>query len=234
MGFSEQKFEQFIACIPEIEQALDYTFRKKALLIEAFVHRSFLNETKRALCSNERVEFLGDAVLGLFVASSLHDGFPDQSEGFLSKKKSYLVSRKSCMKMLKELNVASYLLVGKGEEAIAPSIAANLFEAIVGAVFLDGGWEAVERFLTRFRAYILSTLIPRNYKAELQEFLAKKAKLLPIYILEEEDLSARSPVFRVSVCIDGMKVAEAAGSTKQEAEQQAAASALKYIRGSSW
>jgi ribonuclease-3 len=231
---SEKLMLSLQEALPAIEDRLGYHFQDKTILTQAFVHRSFLNECQFPdLIANERLEFLGDAVLNLYVSSFLFARFPERGEGLLSKQKAQAVCQTSCAVMMEQLDLISYLLVGKGEQTLLsksrPSLGSDLFEAIVGAVYVDGGWHAAERFLSlHFDAHFsaMSETVPSNAKAELQEFLAKQGKGLPEYKLADMSGPPHERIFIVSVFVEGHEMGRASGTTKREAEQQAAAQAL--------
>lgn len=222
---------------PFIEERLGYRFQDKAILTQAFIHRSFLNECQfRHLTSNERLEFLGDAVLNLYVSTFLFERFPDRGEGLLSKQKAQAVCQTSCAIMMEQLGLIDHLLVGKGEQSLLsksrPSLGSDLFEAIVGAIYVDGGWGAAERFLClHFEPHFsaMADTLPSNAKAELQEFLAKQGRGLPEYKLKEVSGPPHDRLFNVCVFVGGQEMGSASGKTKREAEQQAAAQALSFL-----
>lgn len=237
MHLTEKSVEALLEALPSIEGRLQYTFQDRAILMEAFVHRSFLNESAVPnLIANERLEFLGDAVLNLYVSMFLFARFPDYGEGVLSKQKAQAVCQSSCAVMMEQLDLINHLLVGKGERSLSsrgrPSIVSDLLEAIIGAIYVDGGWHAAEQFLSRhFDAHFvkISETVPVNTKAALQEFLAKAGKGLPIYRLEDTTGLPHDRLFVVTVLVEGVECGRATGKTKREAEQQAAALALEAI-----
>ena len=145
-------FEGLRGKLPQIEAELKYSFRNKELLILSFIHRSFVNEHKYAVFEhNERLEFLGDSVLSLIIAEFLYLKYPRHSEGDLSKWRSRLVDASSCVRFIQKLNLGHFVLLGRGEKMNdgrgRETILADLFEAIVGAIYLDGGWECAKRFV---------------------------------------------------------------------------------------
>lgn len=223
--------------LSSIESRLGYCFQDRAILTQAFIHRSFLNECQLPnLIANERLEFLGDSVLNLYVSAFLFARFPDLGEGVLSKQKAQAVCQASCAVMMEQLGLIEHLLVGKGEQALLaksrPSLASDLFEAIVGAIYVDGGWYAAERFLSsHFDTHfsVTADTSPSNAKAELQEFLAKQGKGLPEYKLTEVSGPPHDRLFNVSVLVAGQELGKASGKTKREAEQRAASLALNTL-----
>jgi len=230
-------FSDFIAAIPEIEKRLKYTFNDKNLLTQAFVHRSFPNESEcPALKCNERLEFLGDAVLDLYVSHFLFSHFPHVDEGVLSKQKAHLICQKHCSKLMDHLELVEYLLVAKGQRDLSGktriSLSSDLFEAIIGAIYVDGGCEEAEKFLSlhfskHFHAITESP--PQNAKAQLQEWLAKRGLSLPIYTTEDVEGPPHCCQFTISVMIEGKQYGNASGSSKREAEERAAQQALQEL-----
>lgn len=230
-------YEKLITSIPTIEEKIAYTFKDKKLLLLAFIHRSFINENRaKALEHNERLEFLGDSVLGLLMAEFLYRQLPTTSEGDLSNLRSRLVEAPSCMNYLLSLHVEEHILLGKGERLSdgrgRSSILADLFEAIVGAIFLDGGIESVSSFLfKRCRKEIDEILKTptKNWKALLQDFSQKKYKESPAYKVIEETGPDHRKHFLVAVYIQKEEKGRGEGISKKQAEQLAAEMALKSI-----
>lgn len=222
--------------IPEIEDTLGYAFRNKELLVLSFIHRSYVNENKQATQHNERLEFLGDSILGLLIADFLYNSMPTTSEGELSYLRSRLVEASSCMGYAQTLNVQKYLLLGKGERMNdgrgRESISADLFEALVGAIYLDGGLQAVRSFLfgKLFKDFeaILKTPI-QNWKALLQDYCQKKYQQPPEYKLVSESGPDHSKHFEITVEVGGQECGRGAGASKKEAQQKAAKQALENL-----
>lgn len=227
--------QEIVELLPEIERRIGYQFKDKKQLILAFVHSSFINENKDLTEeSNERLEFLGDAVLGVVIAEYLFSHFPKHPEGLLSHYRSRLIESSSCARYLKKLQVEEYVLMGKGEKKSFlnrpnPSILADLFEAIIGAIFLDGGFEKTKAyFLNSFQEEITAILEApvRNWKADLQDYSQKKYQKTPTYKVMEEVGPDHSKTFHISVFIDDMIMGSGYGSSKKSAQQLAAAEAL--------
>jgi len=223
--------------IPLIEERLGHAFKDKSLLIMAFVHRSFFNEYRDLVDQhNERLEFLGDCVLGLLVSDYLYNLLPSQSEGDLSHIRAHIVDASACMLFLQKLGVAKYVLLGKGERMNdgkgRETILADLFEALIGAIYLDGGLESAHRF---FFGHFQSDLVTasmqptKNWKAELQDFSQKKYQQPPVYRVLKETGPDHSKVFHVIAFIDEVKVGEGMGSSKKEAEQAAAEDSIRKL-----
>ncbi len=221
--------------LPNIEKRLGYAFKDRSLLVLAFVHRSYVNENRDALFHNERLEFLGDAVLSIVISDYLYRNLPDTPEGQLSYLRSRLVEASSCVKYLHSLGISSFILLGKGERMNdgrgRDSILADLFEAIVGAIYMDGGLEAACLFL--FSSFsdlideILSTPL-RNWKALLQDLCQKKYQQTPSYHVVESTGPDHSKMFTVSVVVNGKELGRGIGASKKEAQQAAAAEALSH------
>lgn len=226
--------EKLIFDASEIENRLGYTFKHKSLLALAFVHRSFVNENRDVTDQhNERLEFLGDSVLGVLVAEFLYRQLPTTSEGDLSHLRSRLVEASSCVAYIQKLNVEGHLLLGKGERMNdgrgRESILADLFEALIGAIYLDGGIEAARLFLfNHFKEEIEGILKEpvRNWKAELQDYSQKVHQQTPLYKVVSESGPDHSKVFNVSVLINDQEIGVGQGASKKEAQQAAAADAM--------
>ena len=226
--------QQLQSRLDAIEEKLGYVFENKGFLVLSFVHRSFLNEYRgSSLEHNERLEFLGDSVLGLALADYLYHRLPAHPEGLLSQLRSRLVDANSCAQYLQKLGLPEHILLGKGEvlsEGRAKtSILADVFEALLGAIYLDGGLPTAKSFLllhfeTEFEAAIGSP--PRNYKAELQDFSQKQFQRTPVYKIVDETGPDHAKVFHVMVFVDGEEAGLGAGASKKEAEQRAAFDAL--------
>jgi ribonuclease III len=229
--------EQLLARAPLIEERLCYTFRDKQLLVLAFVHRSFYNEHRELLSNhNERLEFLGDSVLGLLISDYLYAHLPKEAEGYLSHLRSHLVEAGSCSAMLNQLDLGQFVLLGKGERMNdgrgRETILADLFEALIAAIYLDAGLEAVKRFfLSHFERRIEAHLKEpiRNWKAELQDYSQKKYQKPPVYQMVGESGPDHSKIFHIVALVDGVNCGEGKGSSKKEAEQAAAKAALNQL-----
>ncbi|CUI17648.1 ribonuclease III [Candidatus Protochlamydia naegleriophila] len=227
------QIEQLIQHASAIEAKLGYAFKDHSLLALAFVHRSFINENRDITQHNERLEFLGDSVLGMLISDYLYRHLPSTPEGQLSYLRSRLVEASSCVNYIQALNIGNYLLLGKGERMNdgrgRESILADLFEAIIGAIYLDGGIEAARHFLfknfTKQIEMILATPL-RNWKAILQDYCQKKYQQTPLYNVLQESGPDHSKVFQISVLIQQQELGRGMGASKKEAQQAAAADAL--------
>ena len=231
--------ETLISHFPTIEDRLGYVFSNKQLLVLAFVHRSFFNEHRDLIDEhNERLEFLGDSVLGLIISDYLYEYLPLHAEGHLSHLRSHLVEASSCVAYVQKLSLAEYVLLGKGERMNdgrgRESILADLFEALIGAIYLDGGLEEAKRFFFRhFYEDVEKALSAplRNWKAELQDYSQKKHQKPPVYKVLKETGPDHSKIFHVIACIDDQEVGRGEGSSKKQAEQAAAEDALGKMHG---
>lgn len=217
----------------QAEKALGYTFKKPELLKEALTHASVADNRLR---SNERMEFLGDAILDMVICEELFRRFPQHLEGELTKVKSAVVSRRVCSEVALELRLQDVLIIGKGissREAMPLSLAANVFEAIVAALYLDAGFELVREFVLRTMRHKIDELAAsadqHNYKAVLQQHAQKMLGAGPMYELLDEKGPDHSKCFEVCVCIDGRRFTSAWGPNKKQAEQKAALLALEDL-----
>ncbi|MDP1881026.1 MAG: ribonuclease III [Parachlamydiaceae bacterium] len=235
-----KQLDYLIEHISSIEKKLGYTFKDRSHLTLAFVHRSFINENKMIDHHNERLEFLGDSILGMIISDYLYHLFPNTPEGDLSYLRSRLVEAASCVEYIKSLDIASFVLLGKGEKMNdgrgRDSLLADLFEAIIGAIYLDGGLPAAKKFLfSNFQKQIDLTLKTplKNWKALLQDICQKKFQQTPYYNLINMTGPDHSKSFEISVVIrDGEienVIGKGIGLSKKEAQQSAAEDALKKL-----
>ncbi len=223
--------------LEEVEERLGYIFTGKELLLRSLVHRSFVNEHKEMQGQhNERLEFLGDSVLGFFIADYLYHRLPNHPEGQLSLLRSRLVDAGSCAQYLQKLDLQNYLLLGRGEKMTEgkskTSILADAFEAVIGAIYLDGGWGVVKSFLLCHLESTIEAVIgspPRNYKAELQDYSQKQFHKAPVYKVIQESGPDHAKVFHVMVFLNEMETGLGMGASKKEAEQRAAFEALTKL-----
>ncbi|MBI2485417.1 MAG: ribonuclease III [Deltaproteobacteria bacterium] len=215
-----------------IEKKLHYKFKNQKLLKTALTHSSFANET--SVDSNERLEFLGDAVLGFVTARFLYDHFPNASEGKLSKVRSAIVSRLNFARLAQELGIDKEIFLGKGEELTGgrkrESNLAGAFEAVIGAVYLDGGYRKVFKIITHLLKNCLGQKdIFMDYKTKLQELAQKQYKSMPKYKVVLEEGPPHDKCFHVEVKVTRKVLGKGFGRNKKEAEQAAAKEVLKYI-----
>ncbi len=228
------------AKITELCKKLGYRFKDESLLITALCHASFSNEQSHLqLKNNEKLEFLGDAVLDLVVSHLLMERFEEAVEGELSRFRATLVDETALHEVATTLGLGKYLLLGKGEEISGgrdkPSILADAVEAILGAIYLDGGFGEARRVIERLFLPRLEKLekgkLVYDYKTLLQELTQQRFKTVPSYRLVAEWGPPHDKTFRVSLSIRGETVSEGEGKSKKEAEQQAAKKAYKVIKG---
>ena len=236
MVASDQLSDINKAIVERCEERLEYRFHDPCLIIEAVTHSS-CSDTR--LNSYERMEFLGDSVLGFVVCEYLFQEFPNFLEGDLTKIKSNVVSRRTCSKIGREMNLEELLVVGKGVGSssgqMPMSLLANVFESIIGAIFLDGGVTAAREFLMPFVVRHVDEAVRGgldiNYKSELQQYAQKRFGLPPLYHLLDNWGPDHSKWFKVSARVDKKTFSAAWGQNKKVAEQRAAANALAELAG---
>ena len=217
-----------------LEQTIAYTFRDRSLLRTALTHSSYANE--HGCASNERLEFVGDSVLGLVTASALYARFPDMPEGKMTRLRSELVCEQSLWDVAERLELGRWLLLGRGEESSGGrtrhSILADCVEAVIAAMYLDGGMEPAERFV---REHVLSKLddgagtLMRDWKTELQELIQRKPGRTLSYAMTGESGPDHLKSFSAAVSMNGTVIGAGEGRTKKEAEQAAARAALESM-----
>ena len=233
-----RSYRQLLIDIPIIEERLSYVFHKKELLTTAFIHTSFYHERKQEVIeSNERMEFLGDSILGLLMAEYLYQRFPASPEGELAALQARLVDATMCARFVRQLHVVEFLLLGKGElrqnGLEKESLQADLLEAILAAVYIDGGLQSAQKFFAcHFVPEILKALQEPalNWKTELQDFMQKTYQQLPVYHVLQEQGPDHSKVFEMGVLFEGKIIGRGEGGSKKEAEQRAAKQALEAFR----
>lgn len=230
--------DERLSVLNNFQQILAYAFNDIELLDNALIHRSFVNENPASSYKdNERLEFLGDAVIGLCISDMLIKKFPDYAEGQLSKLRAYVVNEHSLADLARKLNIGDYLLLGKGEECSGgrtkTSILSNAFEAVTAAIYLDCGFEEVYKFLKRiFKPLVeegTKSLIYRDYKTALQEICQNRFKETPKYTLIRETGPDHDKMFEISLTVAGTITAIGIGKSKKEAEQRAAQKALEEL-----
>jgi len=223
------------AILEDCQDAIGYRFQRPELLRSALTHTSSAN-TRAA--SNERLEFLGDSVLGLVTCEQLFRQFPEYQEGDLTKVKSVVVSRKTCARFSQELGLGGFLFLGKGVHTygeMPSNMLADVFEALVAAIFLDGGWDAARTFVTRFIQpeieRVAREAIAANAKSQLQTVVQREYGGTPRYFLLDEQGPDHDKCFKVAAQVDDHRFPAAWGRTKKEAELKAAMNALAHIHG---
>lgn len=231
--------------LEDAQRAIQYVFQRQDLLEEALTHRSYINEARiKGGKDNERLEFLGDAILALLISQRLITIFPQDSEGELSKKKASLVSEVSLAEAARELDLGRFLRLGRGEERSQGreknSLLANTLEAVIAAVYLDGGLEAAEALAERALSGLFRELqdengraYTRDYKTQYQEWCQKRFETLPRYLTVRESGPDHQKTFEVQLMLNGDVVGVGTGRTKKEAEQMAAKQALNQVEQAS-
>ena len=220
----------------DLEQSLGYHFRDISLLQQALTHSSYANERWRdSLASNERLEFLGDSILGMITAEYLYRTFPQRPEGELTKIRADLVCETSLAQVANRLGLGEYLLLGHGEEQGGGrrriSILADAVESILAAIYLDGGFSAALSMVQRFILTDIPIEHPRNmdYKTKLQELVQQQKNQVIQYALIGESGPDHAKEFQIELCLNGQIVGTGSGSSKKRAEQEAAKSALEKL-----
>jgi ribonuclease-3 len=218
------------ATLQKVEQIIGYEFTDKSLLAKAFTHSSAVDNR---LLSNERLEFLGDAVLALVVCQALFERFSGYLEGELTKVKSMLVSRGTCARITKKLGLQKFLKVGKGmtsSRALSGSLAAGVLEAVIAAIYIDGGLDAARNFILRVFGSTIQRAdaehIQGNFKSLLQQYAQEQFNATPTYVLLDEKGPDHNKCFELEVAIASEHFPSAWGTNKKEAEQKAAYNAL--------
>jgi len=239
IGLQSRNESDFPFDLTSLEKQINYTFDDKSIIIEALTHRSYLSLAHENINeSNERLEFLGDAVLDLIVTEYLFKNFKSENEGSLSQKKSVLVSRKALGIIADEMDLGKFLLIDRGEEKTGgrsrQSNLANLFEAVLGAIYIDRGSIAAEKFVNRFlisrQEQILAAKIYFNYKSKLLEYSQAKGWGLPKYQVIDESGPDHEKRFKVLVKVADISEASGEGGSKKNAEQRAAKNVLNKIK----
>jgi len=229
-----------LAGLAHLQSILGVTFRDLSLLEQALVHRSYLNEDSDfPLSSNERLEFLGDSLLGLVIAEKLYTEFPELSEGEMTKLRAALVRGETLARLASSLGLGDYLYLGRGEEASGgrarQSILAGALEAVVGAVLVDRGFARAKKFvLRRFdgeigRAVRDEEMVVYDHKSRLQEFTQAQHQVTPVYRTIKEEGPDHAKEFTVEVIVSGSVIGVGRGKSKRIAEMEAAKTALEGL-----
>lgn len=234
----EEALKKTLSC-QVLASRLSYSFNDISILEQALVHRSFLNERgDQNMDNNERLEFLGDAVLSAAVSHLLIKRFPDADEGALSKFRARLVNENTLAKLAMDIELGEHLLLGKGEELTGgrgkPSLLSDAYEAVIAAVYLDGGFEPAFSLVERQFSLLIQDVsvadASMDYKTELQEQTQEIFKAAPGYRLISETGPEHNKVFEVEVLINGERFGRGHGKAKKEAEQRAAMEGLEKIK----
>ncbi len=218
----------------ELEKKIEYSYKNKDLLLQALTHSSYANEKESKHGSNERLEFLGDSVLGVITAEYFYKSFPSMPEGELTKLRSAAVCEKSLYGFAQQINLGDHLFLGKGELNTGgrqrPSILADAFEALIASIYLDGGMEEAQRFVLSFvKKMGKKKLSFSDYKTTLQEVIQKNPEELLEYVLVGESGPDHNKSFEVEVHLNSNVIGKGKGKSKKIAEQQAAKEALELM-----
>ncbi len=220
----------------KFEEIIKYRFKNKELIRQALTHSSYANEKKIPGGSNERLEFLGDSVLSIVVSDYLYENLRDVAEGELTKLRASLVCEKSLHIFAKEIKLGEFLMLGKGEENTGgrerPSILADAFEAVIAAIYLDGGIEAAAKHILHFIPKDVQHVAKpafSDFKTILQEIVQKNPEEKVEYILVGEEGPDHNKRFVVEVCLNSNVIGKGTGKSKKEAEQLAAKEALELM-----
>ncbi len=221
------------ARLERCERRIGYTFTNRLILLSALTHAS---GAEHRLASNERLEFLGDAILGAVVCELLFQQYPDYLEGDLTKIKSVVVSRQTCAKISEALGLQECLIVGKGmltSPIVPPSLLADVFESLVAAIYLDGGNDAAKRFIHQYIGPEIELAaageLGGNYKSLLQQFSQREIGVTPVYQLLDVKGPDHAKCFKVAAMLNGKQYQGAWGRNKKEAEQRAACNAISEL-----
>lgn len=225
--------------IKKFQRLIGMPIRNQDMFVQALLHRSFLTRVQRPIRSNERLEFLGDSILNLIVAEYLYHHYPDAEEGELTKVRSRLVNRRALAAYAKDLRLSDFILmsssaaqsVGKGGDTIL----ADTYEAVIAAIYLDGGYDAARRFVERqlLTAVRNGSVITadENYKSILLEYAQSHGLGIPRYSITREDGPDHDRTFTVNVLLNNEPMGSGSGKNKKEAEQAAASKALQNLEG---
>ena len=216
--------------IKNIEKIINIKFTNKELLLKSFIHKSFDKKI-----NNEKLEFLGDRVIGLIISKKLINLYPDESEGIIDKKFARLVNKKTCADVFRNLNLKRYIRTGNSFKALRSSdekILSDTCEALIGSIYSDQGFQIAEKFVLKiWNTYIKdSDVIVLDPKTKLQEFALKKFKKLPVYKTLKKSGPNHNPFFQVSVQIQNSKKFQGEGSSKKIAQQNAASNLIKNLK----
>jgi ribonuclease III len=221
--------------LDDCQETIGYRFLRPELLRAALTHTSSANSRQ---ASNERMEFLGDSVLGLVTCEQLYGRFPEYQEGDLTKVKSVVVSRKTCADFSRTLKLGEYLFLGKGllhNGEMPPNLLADVFEALVAAIFFDGGYDVAKEFVLKFIGpeieRVAQEALGSNSKSQLQQVAQREFGSTPRYVILDEQGPDHDKCFKIAAEIDGQQYEPVWGRNKKEAEIKAAMNALAEIEG---
>ena len=213
-----------------LEKKLKISFKDKNLLIKSLTHKSFDNQI-----NNEKLEFLGDRVLGLVISKKLLEIYPDEKEGIIDKKYANLVNKKTCSDIARKINIKKFMSLGSSHKFLERSddkIMSDCLEALIGAIYLDSGLRSAEKFILNFWKANLqnSSQLQIDSKTKLQEYSLKKFKELPKYIFHKKTGPQHKPVFKTEVQIPNSKKFTGTGTSKKNAQQNAAGKLLNELK----
>ncbi|AKL97735.1 ribonuclease III [Endomicrobium proavitum] len=220
--------------LEKLQKVIEYKFNNLEVLITALTHKSYASDAGSKNC-NERMEFLGDSILSAVVVEVLYNTFPDESEGKLSQYKSQIVSAANLSRWAKLIDLGSFIFLGKGEDTPTArnreSLLCDAFEAIVGALYIDGGLEAAKKFVSKFFDFNLAQGVEiTDYKSRLQESVQSEYKRLPQYEILKEFGPDHNKQFEAGVYVKNKLLGTGAGRTKKEAQQAAAKKAIENTK----
>ena len=216
--------------IKELQDLIKYNFKDTGLLKLSLTHKSFDNDNK-----NEKLEFLGDRVLGLIISKKLIEIYPTEKEGIIDKKFANLVNKKTCFTIAKKININKFMYLGHSQKSLqrsADKIMSDCLEALIGAVYLDGGLKHAEQIILEFWRKFLenSSITLIDAKTQLQEYSLKKYKELPKYTFHKKSGPQHSPLFKTDVQIPNSKKIAGSGKSKKNAQQNAASKLLHLLK----
>ena len=221
--------------VKKFQEKIGYQFKNEALLYEALSHSSYANENKKTRNSNERLEFLGDSVLSIVVSDHIFEHYKHMPEGDLTKMRASLVCEKALFEFSKKIDLGSFLFLGKGEEMTGgrtrPSIVSDAFEAVIAAIYLDGGMEVVSKYILSFLPENITPdfTVFHDYKTVLQEVIQRNPEEKIEYHLKGESGPDHNKQFTVQVLLNSNVIGEGTGRSKKNAEQLAAKEALSLM-----
>ena len=213
----------------KLEKKINIKFKNFELLIKSLTHKSY-----DSIDNNEKLEFLGDRVLGLVITKKLLEIYPEDKEGILDKKLASLVNKKKCFEIGKSLGLEKFVLAGNSKKKlikIENKIISDCCEALIGAIYLDQGFDVVENFILKiWKIHLKSSVVTFvDSKTKLQEYSLKKFKILPIYKLLDNSGPRHKPIFKIGVMLQNSKMIKATGNSKKDAQQKAATLLLKHL-----
>ena len=215
--------------LDKLEKKIHIKFKNTKLLIQSLTHKSY-----NSINNNEKLEFLGDRVLGLVISKKLLEIYPNENEGILDKKLASLINKNKCYDVIKLLGLEKFILVGNSKKKVIKienKIISDFCEALIGAIYLDHGFNVVENFILKiWKIHISSSIVTFiDSKTRLQEYSLKKFKVLPIYKLLDNSGPKHKPIFKVGVKLKNTKIFNGTGNSKKDAQQKAATLLLKNL-----